>query len=55
MFPLLFKYDAVYDLGVYKYRTLNYPGFLGRVRESPCREVLFPSGKYDIGRIFKIT
>ena len=35
--------------------TLNYPGFLGRVREFPCREVRFPSWKYDIGRIFKMT
>jgi hypothetical protein len=35
--------------------TLNYPGFLGRVREFPCREVRFPSWKYNIGRIFKIT
>ncbi len=35
--------------------TLNYPGFLGRVQEFPCREVRFPSWKYNIGRIFKIT
>jgi len=46
--------DPVYLLGAHNY-SQNIPFFLEGVLELLSRDIICPSWKYDIGRIFKIT